>query len=36
MTLIDKFGARSYQDPPATTVIAVAKTQQGTWQVATE
>jgi hypothetical protein len=36
IALIDKFGARSYQDPPVTVVVAVAKTQQGAWQVATE
>jgi len=34
--LIDKFRARSYQDPPTTVTAAVVKTQQGTWQIATE
>ena len=36
VALIDKFGARSYQDPPVTVVVAIAKNQQGTWQIANE
>ena len=36
IALIDKFGARSYQDPPVTVVASVVKTQQGSWQLATE
>ncbi len=36
IALIDKFGARSYQDPPVTVIVAVAKTQQGNWQIVTE
>jgi hypothetical protein len=36
ISLIDKFGARNYQDPPVTVVVAVAKTQQGIWQMSNE
>lgn len=35
VALIDKFGARFYQDPPTTVTTNVAKTSQG-WQIATE
>jgi hypothetical protein len=36
IALIDKFGARSFQDPPVTVVVSVVKNQQGTWQLAME
>ena len=36
IALIDKFGARSYQDPPVTVVVSVAQNQQGAWQIAYE
>jgi len=36
IALIDKFGARTYQDPPVTVVTVVSKNQQGTWQIANE
>jgi len=36
IALIDKFGARSYQYPPVTAIVSVAKNQQGTWQIANE
>jgi hypothetical protein len=35
VALIDKFGARFYQDPPTTVTTNVAKTSQG-WQIASE
>jgi hypothetical protein len=35
IALIDKYGARFYQDPPTSLTVAVAKTAQG-WQLATE
>jgi hypothetical protein len=34
-TLIDKFGARFYQEAPTKTTLAVSKTTQG-WQTLTE
>jgi hypothetical protein len=36
IALIDKFGARSYQDPPVTVIVSVVKNQQGAWQIASE
>jgi predicted transcriptional regulator len=35
MSLIDKYGARFYEEPPTTVTVAMAKTDKG-WQLATE
>ncbi len=35
MSLIDKYGARFYEEPPTTVTVALAKTDKG-WQIATE
>jgi hypothetical protein len=35
VALIDKFGARFYQEPPTSVTVTIAKAAQG-WQVATE